>query len=305
MPDSEATRNVDGMALTIRFIPFPSCFYVPLVDGRPAPEYGATVQFHENNVITTVDPGLQGEILRLRDCLKPLLAPLLPARQLMSNGEMLHVRAALGTIVIFEERRIVEIRWTWAGANTDTGQELPFDQLPSEVLSVVGALINQVRALSWQHFRARLNAAPPTPKRQVFISYRDAGETGNFATAVGQYLGKAGFYPWYDRWQIHAGESIPGRIAEGIAGSAAALLVVTADYQKGRWATEEMHTAIAKAIEEDFIVIPLLLENVKPPELLRHRRYVNFCECPPEAFAKQMGEVIDAINRVPLNPFVR
>ena len=85
--------------------------------------------------------------------------------------------------------------------------------------------------------------------------------------------------------------------------SVAFIPIITADYQQGAWATEELQSAITKRIETDFKIIPILLENCERPELIRHLRYVDFAAHDPETFESKVGELIDAIYGLTLNPF--
>ncbi|MCH7475949.1 MAG: toll/interleukin-1 receptor domain-containing protein [Gemmatimonadetes bacterium] len=81
-------------------------------------------------------------------------------------------------------------------------------------------------------------------RSQVFISYRKGHEV--FARALAGRLGREGFVPWFDEWELLAGDSVPGKIAEGLRDSVAFLPIITADYGEGKWATEELESAIHK-----------------------------------------------------------
>jgi TIR domain len=141
----------------------------------------------------------------------------------------------------------------------------------------------------------------PISKPQVFISYRTGHEA--FAQALAERLGAEGFIPWFDRWEILAGDSVTGKIEEGLRHSMAFISVLTADYHEGRWATEELESAIARRIEEGFPIIPVLLEPCKKPELIRHLRHVDFSDQDPDTFESRVADVIDGVNRLSKNPF--
>lgn len=180
--------------------------------------------------------------------------------------------------------------------------ELTFDVLTvaqGRLLTSVNATIDR---MAWEHLRARLRVGKSdTRQPQVFISYR-AGHD-KFAEALANRLGQEGIVPWFDKWEILAGDSIPGKIEQGLRDSMAFIPIITADYQEGSWATDELHNAIAKRIEQDYRIIPVLLERCERPELIRHLRYVDFSSQDPEIFESKFAELIDGIYGLELNPF--
>ena len=50
----------------------------------------------------------------------------------------------------------------------------------------------------------------------VFLSYNKANVA--VARSVGAHLSLAGAYVWFDEWEFLAGDSIPGRLNEGLKG---------------------------------------------------------------------------------------
>lgn len=135
----------------------------------------------------------------------------------------------------------------------------------------------------------------------MFIGYRRGHE--KFAEALARRLGQEGMVPWFDKWDILAGDSVPGKIEEGLRESMAFIPIITADYQQGRWATDELHAAIVKRLEQDYKIIPVLLEECERPELIAHLRYVDMSAQAPEAFEVKFGELVDGIYGLDLNPF--
>jgi len=179
---------------------------------------------------------------------------------------------------------------------------IPFRDLTPAQRRLLHSINGTIDRIAWEDFRQRLGVAAPLPKRlEVFISYRAGHE--KFAEALANRLGREGIVPWFDKWEILAGDSIPGKIEEGLRDSLAFIPIITADYQEGRWATDELHNAIAKRIEQDYRIIPVLLEECERPELIRHLRYVDFSSQDPETFESKFAELIDGIYGLELNPF--
>lgn len=160
-----------------------------------------------------------------------------------------------------------------------------------------------IHRIGWQEVRKKLGAPATDSTRRptVFISYRVGRE--EFAEQFARRLGQEGILPWYDRWEIAAGDSIPEKIEDAFGGSMAFIPIITADYSQGRWATDEMRTAIVKRIDQGYRIIPVLLDACDPPELIRQLRYVDFSDRDAESFESRMGEIIDAIFGLVQNPF--
>lgn len=187
----------------------------------------------------------------------------------------------------------------WYGVD---GFQFPdyLDQLTEGEHRLLESVLVSLKSTAWSVLHKRWFEEEPT-KEQVFISYRSGHQ--EFAKALSERLGTEGFVPWFDQWEILAGESIPGRIEEGLRGSIAFIPILTADYQEGKWATEELESAIARRIEEGFPIIPVLLEQCQKPDLIRHLRHVDFSDHGPENFESRVADVIDGINRLTKNPF--
>lgn len=188
-------------------------------------------------------------------------------------------------------------------AHRAPGQPAVFniETLPGGQQRAIRSLSTTFERMAWEHLRGRLNLTSKGERLQVFISYRKRHE--QFAERLAQRLGAEGFVPWFDKWDIRAGDSLPGKIEEGLEESIAFIPIMTADYQRGSWATEELQSAIAKRVEMDFRIVPVLLEECERPELIRHLRYVDFTAQDPETFESKVGELIDAIYGLTLNPF--
>ena len=161
--------------------------------------------------------------------------------------------------------------------------------------------------IAWSDFRARLGSeAAVSPKKKVLISYRKTlPERATFAEAIAHRLGREGFLPWFDEWEVLAGDSLPRQIGAGFKDVYAVVIVLTADYPEGRWAREELETAITKRVEQDIRVIPVLFESCDRPELLRPLRYVDCRDHDANEFEGQFGQIIDALNEIELNPYRR
>lgn len=159
--------------------------------------------------------------------------------------------------------------------------------------------------LAWDHFRTTLERPPvKTLKKKVFVSYRRTKpEYKLFADAVAHRLGREGFLPWLDDWEIHAGDSIVREMGNGFRDVHAVIIILTEDYPAGKWAREVLETAIAKRVEERIRVIPVKYEDATIPELLRSLSYVDCTDHADGVFESQFRRIIDALNNLELNPY--
>jgi hypothetical protein len=167
---------------------------------------------------------------------------------------------------------------------------------------LLDSITTTVDSFCWKHLRHRFEIeTASTVRPMVFVSYRKGHQA--FAKALAERLGREGFVPWFDEWEVRAGDSLPGKIEAGLGSSVAFLAVITRDYADGKWATEELEAAIARRVNEGFPIIPILLEECKKPALIGHLVHVDFSENDPQTFEGKMAEIIDGINRLDRNPF--
>lgn len=102
-----------------------------------------------------------------------------------------------------------------------------------------------------------------------------------------------------------AGDSLPRELGEGFKDVYGVIIVLTADYPGGRWAREELETAITKRVEQSIKVIPAKFEEGEPPELLRLLVYVDCTDHGDDQIELQFRKIIDALNEIELNPYRR
>lgn len=160
--------------------------------------------------------------------------------------------------------------------------------------------------MAWNHLRNKLGAAMihTAEKLKVFLSYRKGpADRVDFVTAIAHRLGREGFLPWFDAWEILAGDSLPREIGDGLDGMYAIVVVLTTDYPSGKWAREELEAAITQRVERSIKIIPVLYEPCERPTLLQSLRYVDCTTHDPSLFEGQFLEIIDALNEIDLNPY--
>jgi hypothetical protein len=224
-------------------------------------------------------------------------------RQSLSHFE---VDAAARTIIV--PVRSSFSRPIEADLRSGNAVSIPVDDLPKGLQRMIQSLLNTAERMAWEQLRSKVGVAGGTDSPssdgspiKVFISYRRGHQ--DFAAAISERLGNEGIVPWFDEWDLQAGDSIPGKIEEGLSDSVAFIPIVTSDYKEGRWATEELRTAIAKRVDTDYRIVPIMLDRCELPELIRHLKYVDFSDRNPQQFEANIGELIDGIYGLSVNPF--
>jgi hypothetical protein len=169
-------------------------------------------------------------------------------------------------------------------------------------------LFPMAEQLAWVDLQKRLRVPDDrltVRKKKVLISYRKSPDEQRrrFVEAIAHRLGRDGFLPWYDEWEIKAGDSIARELAAGLNDVYGMVLVLTSDYPGQRWAREEFESAVTKRIEQGIRVIPVIYEPCERPELIRPLRYVDCTNHGEAQFERQFLDLIDALNEIELNPY--
>jgi hypothetical protein len=112
---------------------------------------------------------------------------------------------------------------------------------------------------------------------RVFLSHSSKDKW--FVRRIATDLKRAGVIPWVDEWQIRAGESIPQKVSDGIKDSDCIIVVLSKNAIESKWVEREWQTKYWDEIQRDrVLVIPVLIEDCKIPELLKTKKYADFRE---------------------------
>jgi hypothetical protein len=109
---------------------------------------------------------------------------------------------------------------------------------------------------------------------RVFVSYRlvDADPARKLAEA----LRDAGHDVWFDEWTIHIGDSIVGRIGEGLSDAAYLVLCCSAAGVDSPWMSREWMSALARQLNGTPVrVLPVRLTGGDVPAILADIRYAD------------------------------
>ena len=113
------------------------------------------------------------------------------------------------------------------------------------------------------------------PGFDVFISYghADAEWVGTLAA----YLHRVGFNVFLDVWELAGGDSVTGRLEEGLKATTHGILVVSPFSLSRPWVREEYQVLLRQAVENPARrLIPVLYQDAELPPFLANRQWVDF-----------------------------
>ncbi len=129
-----------------------------------------------------------------------------------------------------------------------------------------------------------------SPERwDVFICHASE-EKVSVAEPLYKHLDSVGIRCWYDRGEILWGDSIVGKLNEGLRCSRFVIVVVSPSLLRKTWATKEMNAALSQEIDSGMTrVLPLMvgsseeiLKMVNELAIQRDKRYVKWSGNPKE-----------------------
>ncbi len=111
----------------------------------------------------------------------------------------------------------------------------------------------------------------------IFLSHNSADKP--FVRKLASDINKNGHYAWVDMAEIKVGDSLIGKIEEGIMKCDYLGVVLSTNSIKSEWVTREVRVALSQEIcGRKVKVLPILLERVQLPLFLMDKRYADFTE---------------------------
>src|SRR5690554_5332822 len=108
----------------------------------------------------------------------------------------------------------------------------------------------------------------------VFIAHRrsDAKIAEKLATAIRE----AGYDVWLDAWEIGLGDSIVGKMNEGLEKLKLLILCFSSDGVEAPWISREWMTTLARQLDGQRVkILPVRLSGGDPPAILADLRYAD------------------------------
>jgi hypothetical protein len=128
-------------------------------------------------------------------------------------------------------------------------------------------------------------------QRVAFISHSSKDKP--FVRQLAADLVASGVKVWLDEQRIRVGDSIPEKIAHGVAESDFFLLVVSKESVESAWVKKELSGALVHEIERRRVtVMPIKIDEAKMPATVTEKKYADFSE----SYERGLQALLDAIK---------
>lgn len=136
---------------------------------------------------------------------------------------------------------------------------------------------------------------------RVFISY--SHEDKNIAQALAEELANNGIDPWYDAWEIRAGDSLIEKVfEEGLKDCAVFIVLLSPSSVESSWVRNELDVAMINRIRRLSKVVPIVTEETEIPVSLRALKRLYLAE----GIDSIVREIVDvAYDRSIKKPLIR
>lgn len=114
-------------------------------------------------------------------------------------------------------------------------------------------------------------------KRVAFLSHSSTDKP--FVRQLAADLTANGIDVWLDEQRIGVGDSIPEKIAQGLAESDFFLVAVSENSSKSEWVKKELNTALVNEVNRRKVhVLPLKLDDAQIPMIISDKKYADFSD---------------------------
>lgn len=127
----------------------------------------------------------------------------------------------------------------------------------------------------WPRKRRRPAIPNELGEHLVFLSHNSGDK--DLARDLGLHIQLCGAGVWFDEWRIRAGDSVPGRLNEGLSAFTEFVLIWSEHASRSDWVRAELETAISRGLERggDARIIPIRLDEAPLPPLLTRLRWID------------------------------
>jgi TIR domain len=114
-----------------------------------------------------------------------------------------------------------------------------------------------------------------TQRPRVFVSHSHSDKP--FVRRLVEDLRKADLNVWLDEQELAPGDSIIDRVSEGLKDTDYLVAILSRSSMQSKWVQAELNAALSGQLSHTgTAVLPVLIEDVEIPVLLRDRLYVDF-----------------------------
>lgn len=145
---------------------------------------------------------------------------------------------------------------------------------------------------------------PTEEHPSAFISHASE-DKDRFVTEFATKLRANGINAWVDEWEIAAGQSLVGRIFDqGIKDADVFIIVLSSFSIEKPWVVKELNAAVIQNIDRGCHLIPVVLDGVEPPVVLKDHLWVPIADL--GQYDAELQKIVRAIfgvdNKPPIGP---
>lgn len=155
-----------------------------------------------------------------------------------------------------------------------------------------GISSERLLSLLRQSIRSTTNSSDSRQPR-VFFSYSHAD--GTIVRKIAEYVRASGVEVWIDVAELKPGDSVINSIERGLDSADFVAFFISSSSLKSRWASQEIDIAMTRQMSGDggAILLPILLEDVDLPPLLRSAAYIDVRNGDIESATRLLTDVIN------------
>ena len=128
---------------------------------------------------------------------------------------------------------------------------------------------------------------------RAFLSHSSL-DKDRFAVGFAERLRAAGIDVWLDDWELRPGDSLMDRIFDqGLGQADVFVIVLSVNSIESPWVREELNNAAVRRIEGHCRVVPVVLDGIEVPEVLRDTVYQPVADC--SSYDDEFGRIVDGI----------
>jgi hypothetical protein len=125
----------------------------------------------------------------------------------------------------------------------------------------------------------------------VFLSHNKWNR--EIAEELGLHLQFCGARVWFDEWEMRAGDSVPGKLNEGLDAFTEFVLIWSEQASRSDWVRAELEAAISRSLDGTRArVIPLRLDATPLPALLSRLKWIDHRDAAGHNLADVAREIL-------------
>lgn len=130
-----------------------------------------------------------------------------------------------------------------------------------------------------------------TKKRIAFLSHSSADKP--FIRQLAADLTARGVSVWLDEQRIRVGDSIPDKIAQGLASSDHFVIAVSRNSVASEWVRKELNNALVTEVQRRNVhILPIRLDDSEMPGVIRDKKYADFSQ----SYKSGLEDLVAALN---------